>query len=199
MKNLLLIFALGFSCISAFNQDVCKDKIYPVDSEIFIRNCCIYKISYGNKVYYIKGGDSAMVKAASIFKGGRKIFIDKYKSYDLINSGKNIGPAGNYQGHNYEYYLKKYRKATIKRNVGVSLTIGGFAFSVGVFLFTGHDIMSSGGTIASFSVIVMLIGIPIWIKGGVKRRNNDRVMTGMEGVNISLGTSRDGIGLKFNL
>jgi hypothetical protein len=200
MKNLLLIFALSFSCISAFNQDECKDKIYPVDNKNIIFDCCIYEVKEGNTVYYTREGDSLMIVAASITKDGRHIDLMNGAG-QIENEGSPVLPTGLYKDHDYEYYQKIYKSATAKRGAGIVLTIMGVGIVITGIVIQGKDNNSmknnlNGGALLALGFIFETIGIPLWISGGVKRANNKKAMEEIQkNMNLSFGASRYGIGL----
>lgn len=135
MKNLLLGIVFGLMGMMVSCQDKCKDIIYPVESERLIFNCCIYKVSPGNKVYYRKGNDSAMVIASSILKDGNKIILNKYQSYDFTKTDKTLLKLENKENGQYHYMLafplmaqpskKYYFKPTFSVSIAESMTFLG--------------------------------------------------------------------------
>ena len=119
-----------------------------------------------------------------------------------------------YKGHGYNYYLDKYNDATKIRKTGRILIFAGLPTCVvgligfgigygkswggdddaGAFAWTGLFLFTTG-------FIAFNIGIPMAITGSIKRNNNRKSMDAgwpnknPELVNLSFGTTRDGIGL----
>ena len=111
-----------------------------------------------------------------------------------------------YHGYEYEYYQKTFRKATIQRNCGIGGTVLGLGLLAGSFIIAPmgyssytNDANATASNVLGYSgLICVFVGIPIWISGGVKRKNNKKAMELMEGkIGLSLGTTGNGMGLIF--
>lgn len=103
-----------------------------------------------------------------------------------------------YHGHNHDYYNVIFEKATKQRNAGIIIT------SAGVGLFVGAQIASNTNlntTAILFitSVAAISAGVPLWISGSVKRKNNRIAMEKIKrAMSISFRTSPNGLGFVLN-
>ena len=204
MKNLFIILLPVLMGLPATCQEKCKDVIYPVNDEKFIFNCCIYAVKNYYEVYYTKNGDSAMVVAKSILMDGNKILLSK-KMGDLnFMRDHSIDLNGKYKGYDYEHYQYLYKKAKLQRNIGITMAVSGLAMEItglvlsspGAYGFPDFEGVGLGLYIAG--IIFFNTGIPLWISGGIKCGNNKKVLEMMRvKTNLTLGTTKDGIGLKL--
>lgn len=123
-----------------------------------------------------------------------------------------------YNGHGYNYYLGLYNDASKIRKAGRILIFTGLPASVvGLIIFGvgygkawGNDdgaVVYAGSGLFLFTAgfIALNVGIPMAISGSIKRKNNRKAMDAgwpnrnPEQVNLSFGTTRDGIGLIVKL
>ncbi|MBN1184242.1 MAG: hypothetical protein JXB49_18275 [Bacteroidales bacterium] len=208
MRKLFLSLAIVLSGMLTMAQEPCQDVIYAEDGRVIV-NCCIYEILDGNMVYYTLGNDTAKVSAVAIDKDGRYIDLGKFKAtLENAEEEKDLNPqqnAYNPQAHgydqSYEYYKEEYRKATGQRNTGIVLTIAGILLEAGGLMSAAAS-SSSDASLAAVSIglgsLFEIIGIPMWIAGGVKRANNKRAMQQVKAwQGFSLGMTRNGVGLAY--
>ena len=120
----------------------------------------------------------------------------------VINvSGQNDSPI------TYDYYKNEIKKATTIRNIGRGLVIAGpilvaSTFGVGLAMYAKGVDDNVGIPVLygllSASILVELVGIPLWIAGGTKRTKLRREMeTTYPGIKLSFGPTRYGVGLSF--
>ncbi len=205
MKKLFLFGALALWMFQTNAQDDCKDIIYPEDNTSIIFNCCIYEVLDNNVVYYTREGDSASIAAASIVKDGKEIKFDisqyEYQAVTQKQITENqVVPDGLYRGKDYNYYAEAFRVSTNQRNAGVIFTVIGLGLEIGGFAVAANSNTFRDDNLAALLIvtggILEMVGIPLWVAGGVKRANNKRVMNDMErNMNLSFGASGYGAGL----
>ncbi len=103
-----------------------------------------------------------------------------------------------YNGHNYDYYNAIFKKATNLRNAGISLTSAGVCFYVGSFIASGVN-LNTTAVLFLLSVATISLGVPLWIAGGVNRKNNRKVMEQIKkNTSISFRVASNGVGLVFS-
>ena len=105
-----------------------------------------------------------------------------------------------YNGHNYEYYHKKYKSATIQRNVGLGITVVGLAILTGgLIAVVSEGVTSSSGKQERVMLIgfaTTSVGAPIWISGNLKKTNNKKAMKqAISNANLTFGITNNGVGL----
>lgn len=101
--------------------------------------------------------------------------------------------------HDYQYYEDLYNKAFSRRKIGNILTIFGASCGiVGIVLSTRADTDELGTALFMTGGIVINIGIPLWIAGGIKASNNKKAMEELKKQDsLTVGLSAYGIGLAF--
>lgn len=109
-----------------------------------------------------------------------------------------IGSDSLYNGHNYDYYNAIFKKATKMRNAGISLTSAGVILYGGALLASGTNLNTMAVLFFS-SIATLCTGIPLWIVGGTKRKNNRKAMEQINRtINISFRPTHTGIRLVLN-
>ena len=202
MKNLLLLIALIFIGPELFSQ---TDVIYPLEGDSIIRDCKIKDIYNGNIVHYVKNSETEVIAAVAIVRNGSyKNLIGDEPTNNNLNQNPIIeNPQGQYNGHDYNYYNKKYRKARGQANVGAMMTLLGAGFSAyGYSLLLDDDSNNDvAGQIGFFSGVVLFnVGLPLWISGGIKKGNNKRAREkAQQAGSLSFGLTNNGIGFTLNL
>ena len=107
-------------------------------------------------------------------------------------------PYGIYNEHNYDYYNAIFKKATKLRNVGIILTSAGVGLFVGALIASNYNLNTTGILLLS-SVATISVGAPLWIAGGVKRKNNRKAMEQIKrNMSVSFRTTNSGVGLVLN-
>jgi hypothetical protein len=103
-----------------------------------------------------------------------------------------------YNGHNYEYYNNIYRKANTLKVTGMVFTFLGIGLGTTGAILTGTD-LNKGAPMFLTGFIIANFGAPLWIAGGMKRKNNRKAMEQIKrNPNISFRTTETGIGLVLN-
>ena len=202
MRKILLSLAIVLSGMLIQAQEECRDIIYPTEYESIIFNCCIYEVTNGNQVHYTRGGDTVCIRADAITKDGQYIDLRKFRQHRESPAGNTYGPVGLYNGHDYDYYYKTSLNATSRRNCGIVFTFMGFLTESAALLMVSTSVKESDKKIINIILVVGIvmenIGIPLWISGGIKRRNNLQIMEKMEmQEHLSFGPTRHGVGFRF--
>jgi|GEM_PF-2567441 len=197
MKPILIILVLLHLYTVGYSQESCSDVIFPVNQGESIVNCCIIRITNGNRVQYVKESDTAIVEASAIVYSGQHVFLSRNIQDPARVPGNNL--AGITAEFEYSYYQPIFRKATRQRNIGIAMTFVGVFFEIIGLAFssTGSD-DKLGWFIAGFAI--RNVGIPVWISGGIKRGNNRRAMDYLRLKKLfSVGPASNGIELRVHL
>jgi hypothetical protein len=109
----------------------------------------------------------------------------------------------------FHYYKAEYEKGTKMRNLGKGLVISGpillgLGVSSALIMLTYEidDYIAVSILLGLFltSVVVELIGIPLWIAGGTKRKRSTQMLDQLNyKANISIAPTQHGIGLILRL
>ncbi len=103
-----------------------------------------------------------------------------------------------YNGHNYDYYNAKFKKATRLRNAGICLTSASAGLYIGAIVASGTNLNTTSVLFFS-SVATLSAGVPLWIVGGTKRKKSRKGMEQIKRDNgISFRTTYNGVGLVLN-
>jgi hypothetical protein len=113
---------------------------------------------------------------------------------------------GEYKGHDYDYYQKKFQGATQQRGFGIFLTITGAAANITsvVLASDGNDSNDNTGVgLNIYGILAFNTGLPLWISGGIKRGKNRRAMKRTQSNTIpsksfTLGSTNYGLGFTYN-
>lgn len=137
---------------------------------------------------------TSLLFACVLMQAQQKISDVKYLNLQTYGSESD----SLYNGHNYDYYNDIFKKATKLRNIGIFLTSAGVGLYVGAFVASGTNLNTT--RVLFFSSIASLsTGVPLWIAGGVKRKNNRKTMEQIKrNMNISFRTTHNGLGLVLN-
>jgi len=201
MRKYIFFLAFVFCGLMGQTQETCKDTVYPSYSEEIIFDCCITEVKYGNVVQYRKDGKLSITPAVAITRDGQYLELPKYKNQIEKKTDPRDQVFGQDYEHDYDYYKRMFNSATMQRNFGISFVIIGLGMEVwGAVLLSDEERTRENTDIGRGLMIVGVLlvntGIPLWISGSVKRENNKRVMDEMgKGMNLTFGTSRNGIGL----
>ena len=207
MKRSAIIIAILLSIVLVNAQEECKDIIYPTDGKSIIFNCCIDEVKDGNIVYFVKEGKGYIVEAIAVNKDGRYIELTpgegQQQPVEVVPQVET--PTGLYKGHDYKYYNIQFIKATTQKHVGVILTLVGTGMTIGglamlvneanKYYYNENNVIV-GAMLYINGIIMVNIGIPLWIAGGIKRSNNRKAMEATKrNANLSLGITGNGAGL----
>lgn len=200
MKNILLLLAIIFTSNVLMSQNSGSDIIFPTGDKPTIRDCKIIDVQHGNVVFYSKGGIEERIEALSIKKDGKFIDLTETSvSAPKLNTENNTNNNGLYKGYNYEYYHSLSRKARGTKSFGVIFTLLGLGAMVASSLNASDNGYASetDQTIYLAGFITFNIGIPLWISGGVKNKNNKKAMSRCQNPNysVNLGSTQNGFGL----
>lgn len=202
MRRIVCICFMLSIGLSLHAQEDCSDVIHPTEGKSVIFNCCIDEVKYGNVVFYTKDGASSAIQAVAITKGGQYITLEKYSQQK--DTEEKVVPVADslYKGHDYNYYLGLYHKATSRKRAGIFLTVIGFGMEVAGIVLLGDNTTANDNTGTGLYVagsIAFNVGIPIWIANGIKRKNNKRAMgETKKDLNLTLGPNQTGMGLAFH-
>jgi len=198
MKIFLLLLSVFLTTNVLISQNTDTDVIYPLHNDPPIKGCKIIDIVHGNVVVYTKYGDKYRIKAISVKRNGE--FINLTSTSGSSNSQSNNDNSGIYRGQNYEYYHNIKQNAAGRKTFGVLLTLFGIGGMVGaqVYAAEGGD-LETAQILDIVGFISFNIGIPLWISGGIKNKNNKKAMQKCQNSNYSLnfGQTQHGIGLAF--
>lgn len=201
MKRLFLIISLAISAMLIQAQQQCSDIIYLLDGDS-ISDCCITDVKVGNQITYYRKGKFKNIEAIAISKDGQYVDLRSYTYVENTEEAATNDPEEYYKGHNYDYYNEIYRKATVTRNLGMIFTLSGIGVGIGgvLLMSTNTTANAYAGLVISFvGFIVINVGVPIWLAGGVQRTNNRKVMEEIKrNMNLSLRTTNNGVGLVLN-
>ena len=106
-----------------------------------------------------------------------------------------------YRGHDYNYYSYYYNRAGIQQGVGVFFAFLGVGFEVtGYIVARKADLNSSsynlGRGLTWMGALCEIVGIPLWISGGVRKANNRRALEEIDNITrLSIGITPNGVGL----
>ena len=202
MKKLLIVIFIIGTGILLNAQEECLDAVHPTEGKNIIFNCCIDEVKYGNVVFYTKGGESQVIQAIAITKDGQYIKLEKYESTQEDEIEPIIENDGLYKGHDFNYYKVLFHKANSQKKIGVFLTIIGFGLEIAGTVMISDNTSANDYTGAALYVsgfIAFNVGVPLWIAGGIKRKNNKRAMEETKkGLNLSIKNTEYGIGLVMN-
>jgi hypothetical protein len=117
---------------------------------------------------------------------------------------------------NAPHLYSRYRSASVLNGVGAGLTLGGIGVMI-LGIATGEknttttdygarvEVTGTGGAIAGVGLISALVGTPIWITGGIKKKNlrrayirefeNVQTESAPPSAYLKLNSSPQGIGL----
>lgn len=132
--------------------------------------------------------------AGMLMLAQQKISDEQYKNLQIFVSESD----SLHNGHNYDYYNTIFKKATKQRNAGISLTSAAVGLYVGALIASGTNLNITSVLFFS-SVATLSAGVPLWIVGGMKRKNNRKAMEQIKrNVSISFRTTNNGIALVLN-
>lgn len=107
------------------------------------------------------------------------------------------------------YYQDTFQKAKRQERTGTVLTIAGLTcstlgyFMVSQFTYQNGDIAMNatsmlGGILFLSGGILANVGIPLWISGGIKARNNEKIIKVRYSLRANIDPKGFGVGLNFN-
>jgi len=191
MKMLALLITILFYALVSFAQ---SDIIYPTINKKDIRRCKIIDVKNINVVYYVKGSETDSIEAIAILRDNLFIKL-KSKNQFLL-----------YKNQDYNYYLKQYNRALIDRKIGIGITgLGLGMFAIGIITLNyenKHNSYDGNPTtvlIGIGAIINTAIGVGLWSSATRKAKKNKKAMEMTNPiVNLSLGTTKNGIGIILN-
>ena len=183
-------------------QRKCTDAVHPTENRKSILDCCIKDIKNGNIVVYTKQGETYEIEAIAINYEGEYVDIQMNENVVSKIIAKN-DPNNLYNGHNYDYYHKKYRSAKTLQNCGIGVTVAGLAIMTGGLIAAISIGVLSDTEYASKTMLVGFVtanfGTPFWIAGGMMKRNNKKAMNQFEKhPNLTFGLTNNGVGIVLN-
>lgn len=199
MKKVFLFLAIVYSGMLIQAQEKCADAVHPTESRKSILNCCIKDIKDGNVVVYTKGRKTYEIEAVAINYNG--------EYGDLTNDNSSIrskvladnNPDNLYKGHNCDYYNNKYRQGTTQKWAGVILTSCGLGIAIAGGIYGANQNLDVLGTSVLSGFVISSAGAALWISGGIKRTKNNKALEECKRtMNLSLGTTNNGVGLVLN-
>ena len=198
---IFLIILLG--SVSILAQEECTDIIYLSDGQSMIFKCCIDEIKDGNIVHYTKERKSDTVTAMAVDVDGK--YIDLSRFLRQGNADTTNMPASELSTNNsYRYYSTQYNGASKQKLTGTYLTFSGAFLGVTGYILLNNNSSESykeplGAILFVVGNLALNIGIPLWISGAVKARNNRNAMEEIQKMNLSLKATGNGIGLVLEL
>ena len=191
MKKLAILITILFYALVFFAQ---SDIIYPTINKKDIRRCKIIDVKNINIVYYQKGTKTDSIEAIAILKD------------DVFISLSRINQILFYKNQDYNYYFKQYNRGIIDRKIGMGITGFGIGlFAVGIITFNyenqtnGYDGNPITMLIGIGAVVNTAIGVGLWSRGSKKAKKSKKAMYMTNpNVNISLGTTKNGVGVVLN-
>lgn len=209
-KALLLIISVVYG-LGLIAQDSNDDIIYPLNKRKAIMQCQILEITEGNLVLYMLDGIDYETKAIAVKRDGKYIDLKEFDIKPIVEiQSDNDNLDELYRGENYNYYFKESKKAKKLKATGMFFTALGIGTSVigfrGLKSYIEANVEISSSKAATNSsllfitgLVIMDIGIPLWVAGGIKNSNNKKAMKKCKKPNpsLSLGISTDGIGLVY--
>lgn len=214
-KTTLLILFLLSVCFYVFSQETdTTSVIFPLHGEP-IKNCQIIEIGPYNYIKYVSDIDTIKIKAKSYIKDG-----EFYDLKDLIHISKTMETSNEtldslrqlvYNGHNYLYYDKEYKKAVRAKKTGKILVLSGLGASAvggGLFYIAGN--IAKNNAFVFYSIPVYFFGSLLIIGGvstalagiivysvGYNKAENYTLCKERCTKSLMLGPTRNGIGLVF--
>jgi len=205
---LIIIIVYGLGLIAQNSND---DIIYPLNKRKAIMQCQILEITEGNLVLYMLDGIDYEIKAIAVKRNGEYIDLKEFDIKPIVETqSDNDNLDELYRGEDYNYYFKESKKAKKLKATGMFFTALGIGTSVigfrGLRRYIGTDREISNSKAATNSsllfitgLVILDIGIPLWVAGGIKNSNNKKAMKKCKKPNpsLSLDISTDGIGLVY--
>jgi hypothetical protein len=196
MKRLLLIQVFLLFGICALSQKECKDVIYAIEGNKMIFNCCIQDIRQGNVVIYKKDGAIEGIEAYAVMIDDQYIELDQPGKINNKEDLNKTDYRGNYQGHSYYYYDNLYHSARLRAGFGKVITISGIVLAGYGLIFTNPQYDGSASIL--LGSLMISVGVPLWISGGVKADNNRHAMDKIKkSTHLSMSLGQYGIGLVY--
>ena len=211
MKKALLLIIIIVYGLGLIAQNSNDDIIYPLNKKKAIMECQILEITEGNLILYMLDGIDYEIKAIAVKRNGEYIDLKEFDIKPIVETqSDNDNLDELYRGEDYNYYFKESKKAKKLKATGMFFTALGIGTSVigfrGLRRYIGTDREISNSKAATNSsllfitgLVILDIGIPLWVAGGIKNSNNKKAMKKCKKPNISLslGISTDGIGLVY--
>lgn len=211
MKKTLSILIISLFSIIIYAQDTNDDIIYPLKKSKRIIKCQILEITEGNTVLYMLDGIDYEVKAIAVKRKGEYIDIKEFDIEPIIESPSNNKDLPEFwRGGDYNYYFEESKKAKKLKATGMFFTALGLGTAVIGFR-SLRKYINEDGEIRNTSgarntsllfltgLVIMDIGIPLWIAGGIKYSNNKKAMQKCKkpDASLNIGISADGVGLVY--
>lgn len=213
MKQTIIVFFFMLFTTVTFSQNEGTDIIFPANGDATISNCTIKKIQDENMIIYQKDNKEFSVKATAIKRNGEYIDFTKKSNSQLSQTTpvlNNQNEQGEYNGFNYKHYEDLQAKGKTQKQWGAGLTLGGLGlFFIGAIMavnsgydettgtFENESKAATAGLLEIGGIITTLVGIPVWISGGVKYKKATEGMANCKKPNVSfnIGTTQNGVGL----
>lgn len=210
MKKLIIVLVLFCNVILLVAQEDYenpRDVIYPYDENITtIRGVKIVDIVEGNIVLYHRDDKGYQIKASSVYRNGEYIVLSNEIDYSnsTFKNTQSTKKSTNYMTDpEYLRYTALYEGAKRRMGAGGFFTIFGTAGIVAGAIMLYDDTSQNDQAAAILYLsgsLAFNIGLPLWISGGVRKRNNYNAMQKrMNELTLSFGPSSSGQGVGLNL
>ncbi len=191
MKKLTLLISILFFAIVSFAQ---SDIIYPTINKKDIRRCRIIDVKNNNVVYYLKGSETDSIEAVAILRDN--LFINLKSKNQLLL----------YKNQDFNYYKKQYNHELIDQKIGMWITISGLGLFATSFIVSNYSNKHSSYDGSPTAILIGIgaiintsIGIGMWTSARIKAKKYKKAMEMTNpNVNLSFGTTKNGIGLILN-
>lgn len=211
--KLFFVFVLSFLEIlfllkgnPLHSQEICTDTIYPLRSKGIITECCIEKVENENFVIYKRKGQNYGIEAKAIIKAGLYIPLSltekpppQFETPPVTPQVQKVST----DKYNYAKYAQRYRTAKTVATIGAFVAVAGAAMSIGAIVSNNNGNMSydRAETLIIVGFFAFNFGVPTAITGLAMARNSKQAMirTKKQNLDISLGVTRNGVGLVLKL
>lgn len=187
-------------------QEACTDTIYPLKTKGIITECCIQKVENENFVIYTKKGQNYGVEAKAIIKDGLHVPLSVPENPPAQLENNTVTPKvqkGSPYKLDYELYAKRYRTGKTVATVGGFVAVAGIAMTIGSAVSYGNGNMyqDKAETLIIIGFFAFNLGVPTAITGLAMAKNSKQAMirTKKQNLDISLGFTRNGLGLVWTL
>ena len=186
MKKLLILIGVLLIGMVDAQEDYysARDVIYPYDKSIsVIRQVKIIDVVDGNVVIYKRDGSSFQIKASAVYRNGNYEELNtntqEYRAPSTYGDKRTKNSANYLYDPEYKRFESLYKSASGTKGFGVTFTIIGFVGIIaGASMITdqSYDNDPSGILLYYGGAVFFHVGIPFWISGGIKKRNNYNAM-----------------------
>ena len=208
MKNLLIILAVLFCNIIQAQDDPKSpaDTIYPSDNNVStISGVKIMDVINGNTVLYQINNEGFQIKASAIYRDGTYVTLSSESDYVTtpLSQTNSVQQSNYLTDPEYLRFQSLYESSNRQRRFGVAFTFFGFIGIVaGAVILSDNTTQNDGGGALLYvgGAILFHVGIPLWISGGVRKKNNFNAMQRKKNeLSLSLVPSSYGKGIGLML